>query len=228
MQRNSRKIRGLSKKEVPLRRAQVDLNKQVVDLNRSFLEDRVSREHSDGGKREFRSESSRTAHREGSHPCGTRIACASAMISMKVLIVDDNGLVCLVLGRAISRRNILHYAVEDGKSALAEVRRTFYDLILLDIHLPDVNGLDLLKEIRLISPDTKVVMISTDASESNIQRALAGGALRFMPKPFDICELNALLETVRSEPGCGMLPPNGQAEPIPGRISGSGSEETDT
>lgn len=113
---------------------------------------------------------------------------------MKVLIVDDNQLVCWGLGRTLSRRGIFHLAVENGKDAMSEIRRTFYDLVFLDIRLPDANGLELLPEILRISPVTKVIIISSDGSESNVQRALSGGALRFMEKPYSSEQLLEVLE----------------------------------
>lgn len=133
---------------------------------------------------------------DGDIQCGTLIAFIADMTSMKVLIVDDNRLLCWGLGRTLSKRNIVHHAVEDGKNALSEVRRTFYDLVFLDIHLPDANGLDLMPEIRRISPDTKVVILSSDGSEDNIRRALAAGAMRFMEKPYDNSEVMEVLEAV--------------------------------
>jgi len=134
---------------------------------------------------------------DGDIQCGTLIAFIAGMTSMKVLIVDDNRLVCWGLGRTLSKKNIVHHAVEDGKNALSEVRGTFYDLVFLDIHLPDANGLDLMREIRRISPDTKVVIISSDGSENNVRRALAAGALRFMEKPYDNSEVMEVLEAAR-------------------------------
>jgi DNA-binding response OmpR family regulator len=113
---------------------------------------------------------------------------------MKVLIVDDNKLICLGLGGTLAMRKIAHHAVGDGKNALSEVRGTFYDLVFLDIHLPDANGLDLMREIRRISPDTKVVILSSDGSEDNIRQALAAGALRFMEKPYDNAGVMEVLE----------------------------------
>jgi DNA-binding response OmpR family regulator len=126
--------------------------------------------------------------------CGTLVAVIACMTSMKVLIVDDNKLVCLGLGRTLSKRDIVHHSVEDGKNALSELGGTFYDLVFLDIHLPDANGLDLMQEIRRISPDTKVVILSSDGSEDNVRRALAAGALRFMEKPYDNSEIMEVLE----------------------------------
>lgn len=131
---------------------------------------------------------------DGDIQCGTLVAVIACMTSMKVLIVDDNKLVCLGLGRTLSKRDIVHHAVEDGKNALSELGGTFYDLVFLDIHLPDANGLDLMQEIRRISPDTKVVIISSDGSENNVRRALAAGALRFMEKPYDNSEIMEVLE----------------------------------
>jgi DNA-binding NtrC family response regulator len=115
---------------------------------------------------------------------------------MKVLIVDDNQLVCWGLGRILTRRGFLHHAVENGTDAMSEIRRTFYDLVFLDIRLPDANGLDLLPEILRISPESKVIVISSDGSENNVRRAMAAGAVRFMEKPYGNEELLEVLETV--------------------------------
>jgi DNA-binding response OmpR family regulator len=126
---------------------------------------------------------------------------------MNVLIVDDNKLLCMGLGRTLSRRNIVYHAVENGENALSEVHGAFYDLVFLDIHLPDANGLDLIREIRRISPGTKVVILSSDGSENNVRRALAEGALRFMEKPYDNSEVMELVESVRP-PKPAPPPPN--------------------
>lgn len=168
-----------------------------------------------------------SAGKYGDIQCGTLIAFHAGMTSLKVLIVDDNELVCMGLGRTLGRRNIVHHAVEDGENAMSEIRGTFYDLVFLDIHLPDANGLDLLQEIRRISPDTQVVILSSDGSENNIRRALAAGALRFMEKPYDNSEVMEVLEAALSRKPA-FHPPKGQGKPIPGRISGSGIEGTDT
>ena len=129
------------------------------------------------------------------------------MTSLKVLIVDDNKLLCWGMGRMLEKRNIAHQVAEDGKNALSEVRGTFYDLVFMDIHLPDANGLDLMQEIRKISPGTKIVIISSDGSENNVRRALAEGALRFMEKPFDISEVMAVVEaTLLRQPASSPLP----------------------
>jgi len=104
------------------------------------------------------------------------------LTAMNALIVDDNPLVRWSLERTLAKRGIPGRGVETGQQAMLEVRRMSYELIILDIHLPDANGLDLLEEIRSISPGSKVVVISSHRSEDNVQRAIVGGAVRFMEK----------------------------------------------
>jgi hypothetical protein len=64
--------------------------------------------------------------------------------------------------------------------------RNRFDLLLLDIRLPDANGLDLLKTIRGYFPGVRVIVISGDGSAENMEAALSGGAEQFLEKPFEI------------------------------------------
>jgi CheY-like chemotaxis protein len=79
--------------------------------------------------------------------------------------------------------------------ALAELRRQPYDIVFLDIHLPDANGIELLQEIDRISPDAIVIIMSGDASDSNRQRAYNGGAVQFLEKPFDLSEVHGIIKS---------------------------------
>jgi CheY-like chemotaxis protein len=113
----------------------------------------------------------------------------------KFLVVDDDNLMCWALEREFSSHNITTRIVDTAVEALAELRRESYDLIFLDIHLPDGNGIDLLDEIGRISPDSKIVVMSGDASESNRRRAFTGGAVQFLEKPFDLSEIHSILRS---------------------------------
>lgn len=121
--------------------------------------------------------------------------CVEALISTTVLIVDDNDFLRMMLARLVSRWILDCNSVRDADAALSEVDRIFYDLVFLDVHLPDANGLDLLPKINLISPDTKVVIMSSDGSETNVRRALTRGALRFLQKPFDSSEIDEIIKS---------------------------------
>lgn len=117
------------------------------------------------------------------------------MHSVKVLVVDDEPLLCWALKKRFSARNISVHAVGNGKEALGELRENRYGMVLLDIHLPDGNGLDLLGEIRKISPGTKVIVISADGTERNRERAFSEGAYQFLEKPFNIRDLDRVMES---------------------------------
>ncbi len=117
------------------------------------------------------------------------------MPSKRVLVVDDDKLICWALEREFAGSGHSTHVVENGRDALAELRRRPYDLVFLDIHLPDSNGIDLLPEIDRVSPDAKVIIISGDASETNRKRAYNGGALQFLEKPFDLSEVHDILRS---------------------------------
>jgi CheY-like chemotaxis protein len=117
------------------------------------------------------------------------------MQSVNVLVVDDEPLICWALKRHISGRHMSVHAVGNCVEALGELRENTYGIVLLDIHLPDGNGLDLLKEIKGISPGTKVIVLSADGTEQNRQRAFSGGASQFIEKPFNINDITRVIES---------------------------------
>lgn len=113
----------------------------------------------------------------------------------KILIVDDE--------RAIRRtlREILEfekYAVEeagDGLECLAKLKQGKYDVVICDIKMPKMDGMDALERIQILSPDTPVVMISGHANIDTAVDAVKKGAFDFISKPPD---LNRMLITIRN------------------------------
>lgn len=117
------------------------------------------------------------------------------MHPVNVLVVDDEPLICWALKRRFSSRNMSVHAVGNCVEALCKLREKPYGLVFLDIHLPDGSGLDLQKKIKEISPGTKVIVISADGTEQNRQRAFSGGAFQFLEKPFNVKDLDRVLES---------------------------------
>jgi DNA-binding NtrC family response regulator len=115
------------------------------------------------------------------------------MMDRRILVVDDDQLVCWALEKEFAGIGLSTHVVENGADALAELRRQLYDVVFLDIHLPDANGIELLREIDKISPDAIVIIMSGDASDMNRQRAYNGGAVQFLEKPFDLAEVHGVL-----------------------------------
>ena len=120
------------------------------------------------------------------------------MQQKKALIVDDDPLICWGLEKEFAGFGLSTRVVNNGADALTALGSQFYNIVFLDIHLPDVDGMTLLGEIERISPDTTIVM-SGDTSETNRESAFAGGALQFLEKPFDLSEIQGILKSTLGE-----------------------------
>jgi ATP-dependent Lon protease len=110
----------------------------------------------------------------------------------KILIVDDEDLILLALSAALRQNGACVKTVSCGKDALAEIDRAFYDLCFLDIHLPDANGLELMKTVREASPATNIVMMSGDTLDDDAKKTMLKTARYFLPKPFDLEQVRSL------------------------------------
>ena len=113
-----------------------------------------------------------------------------------VLIVDDDQLICWALHKELSALNLSVWSSETARDALAEIKDRTYDLIFLDVNLPDANGIELLDQILAISPGTKIIVLSADSDPGNRRRALERGAVQFIEKPFDIHEIHRVARSL--------------------------------
>jgi response regulator of citrate/malate metabolism len=119
---------------------------------------------------------------------------------INVLIVDDDFMVAKVHAGFIQRTP--GFAVvgvaHTGAQANAETARLQPDLVLLDIHLPDINGLDLMGRLRATAPELDVLVISAAREVETVRRALRGGIVHYLIKPFSQADLQERLEHYRS------------------------------
>jgi two-component system chemotaxis response regulator CheY len=112
-----------------------------------------------------------------------------------ILIVDDS-----LLSRKTSRR-ILEAGghqvrdVADGMSALEHYALERPDAVLLDVTMADMNGLEVLRQLRTIDPAARVIMATADVQNSTRELAMAGGANGFVTKPLDGANVLAAVET---------------------------------
>ena len=104
-----------------------------------------------------------------------------------ILIVDDNVTNCEVLQRRLSMQGLQCRTAYDGTTALAEVFKKTPDLILLDVLLPDINGLELLKTFRKEhnSESLPVIMVSAFNDVDSISKCIQLGAQDYLPKPIN-------------------------------------------
>lgn len=104
----------------------------------------------------------------------------------QLLVVDDDRLICWALTQELSVQPLVVSVCHDGTEALVRIRAASYDLVMLDVHLPDADGIAILEEIKRRSPGTRVIVMSADADSGSIKRAIAAGAEQFIEKPFDL------------------------------------------
>jgi len=115
---------------------------------------------------------------------------------IKVLIVDDDFMVAKVHAGFIQRTpgfGVVGVA-HTGAQAILETQRLQPDLVLLDIHLPDINGLDLMHQLRDVAPDLDVLVISAARETETVRKALRGGIVHYLIKPFSQSDLQERLQ----------------------------------
>lgn len=118
----------------------------------------------------------------------------------KVLIVDDEGENVDFIKKGLSRRGFDVDGETDGKKVQSLVQKKFYDIVLLDIIMPDYGGEQVLKDIMTYSPKTKVILISGEAKGSDIVTCIKMGAVDFLEKPIDVNQIATRIHVVSDRP----------------------------
>ena len=100
----------------------------------------------------------------------------------KILIIDDEEMILSMMEKCLSDK-FLVYTADSAKRAL-ELLSATPDIILLDINMPEMDGLEALREIKKIDPGASVVMVSALGQEARMKEAIIYGAKGFIVKPF--------------------------------------------
>lgn len=114
--------------------------------------------------------------------------------SARVLIVDDNIPFSENIADILNVKGFETICVHDGPRAVEAVKENGFDLILMDIRMPTMNGVETLKRIQEIAPATPVIMMTAYAVEDLIREALQEGAFGVLRKPLDIEKLISTIE----------------------------------
>ncbi len=102
-----------------------------------------------------------------------------------VLVVDDDPMILDLLGKVLKKRGFRAVLANNGKDAVNLVRKTTPDVILLDIKMPGMDGVAVLKEIRAFDPDVEVIIMTGFASLDSAVEGLRYGAFDYIQKPFN-------------------------------------------
>jgi len=116
----------------------------------------------------------------------------------KILIVDDDRLVRNFIVEALSAKNIEVYTAENGTKALAMVKEMSFDLVITDMKMTDLTGLELLCKVKEISPNTLVVVITGFGSIENAVEAMKMGAFHYLIKPFSLETIETVIDKARN------------------------------
>lgn len=116
--------------------------------------------------------------------------------SSYVAIVDDDGAIRSALGRALRMENYDVELFEDGTSALKSIQLRAPDAIVLDLQLPDIDGLEICRRIRRSGDTTPILMLTARNAVNDRVEGLDVGADDYLVKPFDLAELLARLRAL--------------------------------
>lgn len=117
-----------------------------------------------------------------------------------ILLVDDDADTCQNMSDILSDLGYRVDSARDGPSALELVRRKPYDVALLDLKLPGMDGLELYREIKRLSAGTVAMLVTAYASHATAEEALKAGAWQVLSKPVDFPKLLGYLDEALSQP----------------------------
>jgi DNA-binding NtrC family response regulator len=112
----------------------------------------------------------------------------------KVLIIDDDESLRVGCQQALESSGFTFAAAENGNQALERIRQESFDAALLDLKVPGMPGMEVLKKLKEESPNTAVIVITADATIDSAVEAIKSGAFDYLPKPFTPEALTARVE----------------------------------
>ncbi len=118
------------------------------------------------------------------------------MKGRSVLIVDDEKNILLTLSQSLEVLQLETDTATNGEEALAKLKEKDFTLILLDLRMPGIDGMEVLRQVREIRPDIQIIMISAYGTIELAVEAMKLGAVDFIPKPFSPEDIRALVSRV--------------------------------
>jgi DNA-binding response OmpR family regulator len=115
------------------------------------------------------------------------------MTPVRVLLADDEAEFALGLSKVLARRGCAVDVRPDGASAIAAAAAGGYDVVLLDVKMPDMDGIAVLAELRRRSPGLRAILMTGRLAVGDEERGLGAGAFAYVLKPHPIEDLAALI-----------------------------------
>jgi diguanylate cyclase (GGDEF)-like protein len=120
--------------------------------------------------------------------------------NVNVLIVDNDVSMLETIGDVFQDRGYNVAMVEDGRRAIKLVSRRYFDVVLMDIRMPGINGLETYKEVKKIIPTAAVIMMTGDSKEELVKKTIEEGAYAVIYKPFNVKKVIKIVEEALRKP----------------------------
>ncbi len=121
------------------------------------------------------------------------------MPPLRLAIVDDEEIVCRRLGHALGREGFEVESFLIGRSFLERMMQDPFDVVFLDLRLPDIDGLTLLPRIKALRQEAEVIVVTGHGSLDTAIEAIKGGAFHYVAKPVNLAEIRALAAGAREK-----------------------------
>jgi two-component system nitrogen regulation response regulator GlnG len=135
-----------------------------------------------------------------------------------ILVADDDHSIRMVLDQALSRAGFDVRATDNGSTLWNWVEAGDGDLVITDVVMPDVDGLDLLPRIKRIRPNLKIIVMSAQSTLMTAIKAAERGAFEYIPKPFDLDELLSIVDRALTSPKTALQGVLGAGQPAPDNL----------
>ena len=112
----------------------------------------------------------------------------------KILVVDDEPLMRSFLEEGLKRKGYIIELAEDGREAFSKLLKNSFDLVITDMKMPDVSGLDVVRKTRELNPAAATLVMTAHGTIENAVEAMQLGAFHYILKPFAFDALNALIK----------------------------------
>jgi two-component system OmpR family response regulator len=116
------------------------------------------------------------------------------MSALRVLVVDDEEELVETLVERLQLRGIQAAGVTSGAAAIGELRATEFSVVVLDVKMPGMGGLEAFEAIRRERPEVRVILLTGHGSEEDAQRGLRAGAVDYLIKPVNLADLLRVIE----------------------------------
>jgi DNA-binding NtrC family response regulator len=121
------------------------------------------------------------------------------IMKFQLAIVDDEEIVCRRLSQALSREGFEVEGFITGRSFLERMMKQAFDIVFLDMRLPDLDGLDILSRIKAFRPETEVIIITGYKSVETAIEAIRKGAYHYVAKPVNLAEIRLLAKSAQDK-----------------------------